>query len=399
MPQVVAKPDHIPDELVRDFDFAHPPGMEDGVYAAWKRLHDGPDIFWTPHYGGHWVATRAEDIETIQKDYQRFSHEVFSLPREAKPLRFLPLEVDPPVHEAYRKVISPPFTPKAIAKLEGVARELAIRLIEGFKAKGRCEFVSDFSRHLPVTVFLGIADLPLERREQFISWADAAARGGGDLELKKRAFGEAFAYLSKVIDERTANPGQDLLSEVVHGKINGREPTREERLGMGILLFFGGIDTVASMLSFIALFLATHPEHRKQLVQNPQIVPQAVEELLRRHGLSNTLRLITQDFEYKGIPFKKGDLIQVPISLHGLDERRWERPLEVDFNRKTTFHATFGNGPHRCPGSNLARTEIRVFLQEWMARIPDFTIAKGEKVVTATGSVNAVEYLPLEWRV
>ena len=168
---------------------------------------------------------------------------------------------------------------------------------------------------------------------------------------------------------------------------------------MGILLFFGGIDTVASMLSFIALFLATHAEHRKQLVQNPQIVPQAVEEFLRRHGLSNTVRLITEDFEYKGVPFRKGDLIQVPISLHGLDDRRWEHPMDVDFNRKTTFHATFGNGPHRCPGSNLARTEIRVFLQEWMPRIPDFTIPKGEKVVTATGNVNAVEYLPLEWSV
>lgn len=396
MPEVVTDiPAHVPRNLVFDFDFANVPGAEENVHLAWKRLHEGPDIFWTPHYGGHWVATRAEDIEHIQKDHEHFSHKEFSLPRGVKPFRFAPLEYDPPEHADYRQVISPAFGPAVVAGLEKEARELAIRLIENLKPKGGCEFVSDFARHLPITVFLHMVDLPLSDREKFLEWAEIMVRSPSK-EVKQKAFGETVAYLSRYIDERTAHPGKDLISRVVQAKVNGRPMERDEVLGMCTVLFFGGLDTVASMLSFVALFLARNPGHRRQLIDNPDIIPNAIEEFLRRHGLSNTTRVIAKDFDHKGIPFKQGELIQVPISLHGMDERRYENPLEVDFNRKP-IHATFGNGPHRCPGSNLARTELRVFLQEWLSRIPDFQVKPGDKVRTQSGSVNGVVHLPLVW--
>jgi cytochrome P450 len=389
-------PAHISKDVVRDFDFNHVPGAEEDVYLAWKQLQDGPEIFWTPHYGGHWVVTRADDVEMVQKDHERFSHEVMTLPRNAKPIRTPPIQYDPPEHGGYRAILNRAFSPKVVAGLEQDVRDLAINLIEGFEQKGECEFVSDFARHLPIVIFLRMVDLPMEHREMFLEWAEAAVRSP-DLHAKRAAYQHAIDYLSKVIEQRTANPGDDLISMVIAGKIEGRPLNHDEVLGMCTLLFVGGLDTVAGMISFIAMFLAKNPAHRKQLINTPEILPQAIEELLRRHGMSNTVRLITRDMEHKGLQFKKGEFIMVPISLHGMDDTKWANPLTVDFSRNTREHATFGNGPHRCPGAGLARAEIRAFLQEWLKRIPDFEIKAGEKVQTATGSVNGVERMVLSW--
>lgn len=389
-------PLHVPPHLVIDFDFTAVPGADEDVHLAWKRLHEGPDLFWTPYFGGHWVATRAAEIERIQSDHESFSHREFSLPRGIKPFPFVPLEVDPPEHADYRRIISPAFAPAVISKLEASARELAIDLIEGFRSRGGCEFVSEFARQLPVVVFLRMIDLPLGNREKFIGWAEVMARSPL-VEARQQAFTETVEYLSAFITERTAHPKNDLISRVVQSRVNGRPLRPDEVLGMTTLLFFGGLDTVASMLSFVARFLARSPGHRRQLIQDPALIPVAVEEFLRRYGLSNTIRVVTRDMEFGGVQLKQNDIIMVPISLHGMDERRYDDPLSIDFGRKPV-HATFGNGTHRCPGANLARTELRVFLEEWLKRIPEFEIKAGDMDRTATGSVNAVTYLPLSWR-
>lgn len=389
-------PSHIPPQLAIDFDFGNVPGATEDPHLAWKKLHDGPDLVWTPHYGGHWIATRAEDIEFIQRDHDHFSHREFTLPKGIKPFRFAPLEFDPPEHGPYRAIINPAFTPKAVGDLEGEARALAIELIEGFKARGECEFVSDFAHHLPVRMFMRMADLPLDLRDRFMGWAEVMTHGTSK-EAKQAAFGATVEYLSGIIAERSRNPGTDMMSRVVTAKINGEPLEPDIVKGMCAVLFFGGLDTVASMMSFIAIFLARNPGHRKQLIANPAIIPDAVEEFLRRFGLSNTMRTLTTDFHYKGVLLKKDDMIQVPISLSGMDERRYPNAMEVDFSRKP-LHLTFGSGPHRCPGSMLARTEIRVFIEEWLKRIPDFEIRSGEKPLTVTGPVNGVVNLPLVWK-
>jgi cytochrome P450 len=395
MTELSAVPPHVPTHLVRDFDFAAIPGAHDDVHLAWQRLHDGPRLFWSPHYGGHWVATRADDIERIQTDHRVFSHREFSLPRGYKPFPFVPLEADPPEHADYRRVIAPFFSPVVVAKLESQVRELTISLIESFKPRGSCEFVAEFARHLPVTVFLGMIDLPLAERERFIAWGEVMTRATSSKE-KQDVLRQTVEYLSRFIAERTASPKDDLISRVVKAEVNGRPVRQDEVLGMTTLLFFGGLDTVASMLSFVARFLARNPSHRRQLIDDPKLIPGAIEEFLRRHGLSNTVRILNEDAELGGVQLKKDDIIMVPISLHGLDERRFPDALSLDFKRKPV-HATFGNGPHRCPGSNLARTEVRVFLEEWLKRIPEFEITPGEQSRTATGAVNTVTYLPLSW--
>ncbi|MEX3841750.1 cytochrome P450 [Paraburkholderia sp. BR10882] len=389
-------PDHVPRELVVDFDYMNPPGAQDDVHLAWKSLHAGPDIVWSPYYGGHWIATRGEDIDAMQKDHTRFSHQSVNIP-PLNESRLVPLELDPPEHTAYRNLITPAFLPQAIASLESDVRSLAIELIEKIAPRGECEFVSEFSKILPIVIFLRLADLPLSDREQLLEWAEWAVRGNLDerIESQHRLGG----YIATWVEKRKAQAGGDLVSLIVNAQIDGKPISPARMFGMFIVVLFGGLDTVASLMGFIARFLAENPAHRRQLIENPELMVSSVDELIRRFGVANTARLITQDMEYKGVQFKKGDQIQLPNSLFGLDDRKFSNPLAVDLTRKPVMHAAFGNGPHRCPGSFLARTEIKVFLQEWLKRIPDFRIREGDKPRCGSGSVNGMLYLPLAWDV
>jgi cytochrome P450 len=389
-------PAHVPQNLVVDWDFHHVPGAEADTHLAWKRLHDSPEVVWTPYYGGHWIATRAEAIREVQTQHETFSHEVFSLPRTPRMLPFVPLELDPPRHTDYRRILNLAFSPKRIHALKEQINALAHELVEALVSKGHCEFVADFARHFPVTVFLRLVNLPMSERELFLAWAEAMTHGDS-AQAKMQAFQSAVQYLDRFIRERRAHPGADLISEVIASRVVGDPMGEAEVVGMVTLLFFGGLDTVASMMSFIARFLATHPQHRRQLAEQPGLVPRATEEFIRRFGLSNTVRLVKHDRVFHGAPLREGELIMVPISLSSMDDRKWTHPLEIDFSRATEGHDTFGNGPHRCPGANLARLEIQTFLEAWLWRIPEFEITPGERPVTVTGAVNGVDRLPLSW--
>ena len=391
-------PAHVPPERVVDFNCFDPEGVDEDVQLAWRRLHDiAPDIFWTPRNGGHWVATRAEDIETIQRDHDRFSHRNHTIPMQPPHFPSLPLGVDPPRQAPYRALIAPAFLPRVVQTLEATVRQVAIDLLEDLQPRGECEFMEDFARILPVTVILGLLGLPQQDRPRLIELAELIVRTPG-VERRVEAQARIKAYLADWIPKRLAEPGDDLISKVVHAEIDGRPISEEEMYSVCQLLLVGGLDTVASMMGFICRFLAEHPEHRRQLIEEPALMRGAVEELIRRHGVSNTARLITHDFDYKGVAFKAGDLVQIPNSLYGLDERRVADPLTVDFRRELPIpHAAFGNGVHTCPGAILARREIKVFLEEWLRRIPDFRIKPGSRPVQVTGRVSSVTRLELVW--
>lgn len=395
---VTPVPSHVPSELVFDFDFFNPPGGEEDIHLAWKRLHDqAPDIFWTPRNGGHWIATRAEDIDVMQLDHERFSHGNFMLPKQDMPFPPLPLNLDPPEHTPFRQLIAPALSPRAVQSLTDTARATAIELIDKLAPQGHCEFVGDFAKVLPIVVFLGIVDLPAEDRELLLPLADVVVRSP-DPQAKMEANKQIAGYLMKWIQLRSQEPGSDLISKIAHAKIKGRPLTPPEVFGLCTLVLVGGLDTVAGMLAFIARYLAEHPEHRRELIERPELLPVAIEELMRRHGLPNTARLITHDFEYKGIAFKQGEMIQMPKVLYNFDERVIDDPLTVNFHRPQPVpNATFGAGPHKCPGGPLARNEVQVFLEEWLKRIPDFRIKPGSKVRTMGGMVNGLESLELVW--
>lgn len=396
----MTRPANVPAELVRDFNLYDIPGSSEDVQAAYARFQDGPDIFWTPHNGGHWVATRGEDILAMQRDYKHFSHQHIVLPpMPSGTPRQIPLEIDPPEHARYRRPLMQALVPAIVAELEANVRKVAVDAIERVLPNGECEFIEDFAKVLPIHVFLEMVDLPIADKAMLLPVAEASVRGR-DAETRARAHAEMGAYLLDKVRDRRAHPGNDLLSKLVNVELDGGRISENEAVDYATLVLFGGLDTVAGMIGFFARFLALNPGHRRQLVErldDKAFLNHAIEELLRRHGLANTARLIAEDFDYKGIAFRKGDRI-LPANLFvGLDDRLNDDPLVVDFDREKPVHAVFGNGPHACPGAVLARREIRIFLEEWLRRIPDFRIKPGTQPVLATGMVNGVLRLDLCW--
>jgi cytochrome P450 len=390
----VPVPAHVPAEAVVDFDFQNPQGAHDDVILAWHRLAGRRPMLWTPRNGGHWIATNAAAIEELQMDSQRFSHREMILPAGLKPFKMLPLEADPPEHLQYRKIIHPWFTPSKVRALEGKARELACELIDQIVARGECEFVSEFAQLYPIGMFLGLVDFPASDRAALLAYTEGAVRGTPIKRLQSIV--QMHFYLGEKVVDRDRNPGDDLISRMCKAEIKGRKLSEEELHGMMAVVVFGGLDTVAAMASFITCFLAQNPAHRQQLIDHPELIPHAVDEMIRRHGVTNTSRYVTEDTEVCGQRLKQGDMVQVPNVLFGLDPERFADPLTVDFTRKGPIrHAAFGNGAHRCVGSLLAEMELRVFLEEWLKRIPDFHITAGQAPRFSSGMVNGVTRLPL----
>ncbi|MBV9994307.1 MAG: cytochrome P450 [Caulobacteraceae bacterium] len=399
--ELAPRPAHVPPERVYDFDYYNAPGSDRDVHRAWKRLHEeAPDIFWTPRYGGHWVVTRGEDLELMQMHYDRFSHRKYRIPYDPAMANepMLPLAEDPPVSTPFRALIAPAFLPKVVARLEEHVRDVAIKAIEEFLPRGECEFVSEFASVLPIVVFLEMMGLPLDNARWLLEQTEIGIRSNS-IEKRAAAHAAIKGYLTRFTDERAANPGDDIISKIVAAEIDGRPITHAEVMGVCTLLMAGGLDTVTSMLGFVAWHLARNPEQRRELIEHPELIRNAVEELIRRYGLANNVRMATHDFEYNGVQFKEGEQILIPTALYGLDERKVDDPLKVDFHREFPIpHAAFGNGVHTCPGATLARRELRIFLEEWLKRIPDFQVKPGTTPVTACGGVNTVKELHLSWR-
>lgn len=391
-------PSHVPADRVIDFDYlASEPGSD--IYAWFARLHDGPDIFWTPRHGGHWVVTRHDDIAAVLSDPATFSSRHQTIPAEGVPLRMPPIELDPPLHGEFRRLIAPFFTPRAIGDLEQTALALSRALIDRFEARGSCDFMREFAFEMPIGIFLSLVDLPDDDRLFLLEQTDAIVRGATP-DVQIAGFEQIFGYLARKYDERRLAPGKDMLSALLLARIEGGRPlTHDELMGMGVLLLVGGLDTVAGLMGFIMLHLTENDDQRRALAAEPGRIPAAVEELMRRFSIANVSRVVVADIEFRGVTMKAGDMILAATSLAGIDDRQYPDPMTVDFDRVDKRSLVFGRGPHMCIGAFLARTELKVFLAEWLSRIPDFAIAPGERPTVASGRANAVFSLPLVWSV
>ncbi|MEJ0045304.1 MAG: cytochrome P450 [Rhodospirillales bacterium] len=279
--------------------------------------------FW-PRHGGYWVVNRAALLAEAFPDFERFSSDrAISIPAVPGTPAQLPIDADPPLHGFYRRPLNVAMSPRAVRTYAAEARALAIELIDALKPRGECEFVADFARHLPMTIFLRLVDLPLEDRERLIELADQMIRGGTQ-EAKYAALQGTYAYLEEWVKRRREHPGDDLLSRIVQMQVEGRTATHEEALGECALVLFGGLDTVAGTMSFVARFLATHPDHRQQLVEDPTLIPAAIEELLRRHSIPTLGRKVTRDMEFgrRSVeagrpPDARSTLAWAPMNVHG----------------------------------------------------------------------------------
>ncbi len=397
-PNLAERPPHVPSECVVDFDYFNPPGIERGedVFTALGHLHEGPDIVWTPRNGGHWIATRAEDMRWIRSEPLLFSRKESLVPAGMMHTLMPPTNIDPPYHARFRAVMNPFFTPAAVGRMEHRIRDITIELIEGFRPKGECDFVEQFARIMPVVVFLDMLGLPSERRGQFLEWGRGYINAP-DNESKDRAAAAIAEFLTGVLDERDASPRGDLFSAIAAWRTNPRFQSEDEVIGMAMVSFLAGLDTVTGLLNFTAWHLAEHPEAQLRLAEGPEIVPRAAEEYIRRHGLSNSGRLITEDVTRKGVALKAGEILLVVDALCSMDERVCPDARAVDFDRQDGITDTFGNGVHRCVGEHLARLEMRIFLEEWTRRIPEFRIDPARPPVSYSGVVIGMSRLDLRW--
>lgn len=396
-------PHHVPPELVKYFDFRT--GLGDRPHDVVAALHDGPPIFYSPRShqvrggvgSGTWIVTSAQDIRDVLQDTETFSSASNRSYVMGDTWRLIPLELDPPEHGKWRKLLNPIFSPKAIEAHSQRIRSWAIELIEELKPLGATEFISEFSERYPVGIFLDLLGLPRSDMARFRKWVDIFVH---DPEDRGIVMAELKAYLEDVMVDRRTNPGgEDLITLVTQLEIDGRPVTDEEALGVCFLMFVGGLDTVVSSLGFHLRYLAENPEDQKRLRENPKMLPVAVEELFRAFPVVTVGRKVTRDTTIHGVQLKAGDFITTSTLLATSDPREFENPGKVDITRDPNRHNAFSFGPHRCLGSHLARTEVTIALEEWLKRIPDFSIAPGAKIKALGGGVVALESLPLVWKV
>jgi cytochrome P450 len=314
------------------------------------------------------------------------------------PITLTLIEWDGDLHADAREVLAPFFSPKSVRNLEDVARKLTHELMDGFQARGECEFVREFGLRMPIIIVMSLMGLPSEDTPYLMGISEDIVRSV-DPAVQQDAFQRVNDYIAnRVMPERRANPGDDIFSAILKARIEGGRPfSDEEIISFGSVLIAAGLDTVASMLGFITRFLADNPAHRQQLLDDPGLINDALEELMRRFHIANIARVVAQDLEYKGVAMKEGDCILIPTSAAGIDARRFTDPFTVDFRRGDKKTLIFGRGAHQCVGAFLARTELRVFLHEWLKRIPHFRVKPGETPVAVPGKANCLRYLPLVW--
>lgn len=390
-------PAHVPKDRVVDFDIYNPPCKDEGYAFAWKDLQDrSPELIWSICNGGHWIATRGKVMREIFDDYKHFSSSVLMAPRERGEIKLLPTAVDPPRHRSYRSLLNRGLAPAAIRIMEDGIRSYTIELVEKLEGIGRCEFIEDFARHLPLGVFFKLADLPLSDRDMLGRWMEQVLRPDGSM-TQEEAMGRFADYLLPYIRARRQKPGSDMISTIVSGVIDERPITDDEAIQMCTALVLGGLDTVIAFMSFTMNYLARSPESRRYILENPREISNVVEELFRRFPVGTNMRLVKEDYEFHGVLLKEDDLISMPQILHSLDEHIYEKPLEIDFTRNAAGYCAFGHGVHHCPGSFLAKVEIRVLLEEWLPRIPNFELEPGAPISVSTGVTSGIFHLPLRW--
>jgi cytochrome P450 len=346
------------------------------------------------------VLSRLADIEMALKRTDVFSSNMDAVDLgNVRPL--IPLQIDPPEHAKYRRILDPLFTPREMARREPAVTALVNEMIDGFADRGECDFHAEFAVPLPCTVFLQLLGLPLEDLEKFLAWKDAVIRPEGaqgpaqHREAAAPAAQQIYEYFERAIDDHIANPREDVMSALIAAEVEGKPLTREELLDICFLFLIAGLDTVTDSLDCFFVYLARHPEQRRLLIEQTEILPSAIEELLRwETPVPGVARVAIQDVEVAGCPISKGERISPLLGAANTDPAEFPDPDVVDFRRNPNRHRAFGGGPHRCLGSHLARMELRVALREFHRRIPDYEIPAGVQL-TYTNALRSVERLPL----
>jgi cytochrome P450 len=373
-------------------------------YLVWDELRNSCPVAHSDRWGSSWLPTRFEDIFAIAHDHKRFSSRsitVTPVPHDPAGsaeygVRSMPISVDQPAHTWSRRLLLPAFNVRSVQKWEPVTRDLCRSLVTGFAHKGRADAAAGYAQQIPVRVIAGMLGIPAEMSDTFTGWVRGVLEIGlqnPEVRIKSRT--AIIAFFRECIAERRANPGDDLISELLAAEVDGHPVSEDNIVGMCFLLLVAGIDTTWSAIGSSLWHLAIHAEDRARLAADPGLMTTAVEELLRAYAPVTMARIVNEDTEVAGCPMRSGDRVLMSFPAANRDPEKFPDADKVLIDRGKNPHIAFGVGIHRCVGSNLARMEVRVALEEWMAGIPDFWVEEPAAVTWAGGQVRGPRSLPV----
>ena len=378
-------------------------------FPIWDELRENCPVAHSERWGGSWMPTSYEDIFNIARDVQHFSSRNVLVapagppPAEAGPqvaaafqVGAPPITSDPPVHTWARRLLLPPFSAKAIERWEPETRELCRSLIAGFIGNGRADAAADYAQQIPPRVIASMLGISKDMANTFTDWVRGFLEFGlTNADIRGEAARAILGFLRERIEERKEQPGDNLISYLLESQVDGRPVPEPHVLGTCFLLLVAGIDTTWSSIGSALWHLAQHPEDRARLVNEPELVPVAVEELLRAYSPVTMARVVAEDVEYAGCKMSAGDRVLMSFPAANRDPDKFPDADKVIIDRAENPHIAFGAGIHRCAGSNLARMEMRVSIEEWLARIPEYRLEDPDAVTWAGGQVRGPRSMPV----
>jgi cytochrome P450 len=390
-----------PADWATDWDHTHD-AYAAAAPAIWDDLRDRCPVAHTDRFGGAWMPVRHADVSAIAHDTEHFTSQSVIIsdfrPSTPAPVGFAPpITSDPPFHERARRLLLPAFSPKAVAPLEATTRELCRRLLDEALDAADGDVVdaaTAYAQHIPVGVIAHMLGVPPEDGDRFRVFIHRILEKPGQAGPVDEE-DTMISYLQRVIADHRETPRDDLIGYLLDLEVDGRHLGDDHVLGTVALLLIAGIDTTWSAIGASIWHLAQHPEHRRRLVDDPAVMPFAVEELLRAYAPVTMARLVAKDVEVGGEVLKEGDWVLLPFPAANRDPEAFDDADEVVLDRARNRHSAFGLGIHRCLGSNLARLELRVALEEWTRRVPDFELADPGGVRWSTGQVRGPRTLPI----
>jgi cytochrome P450 len=370
------------------------PEFRQDPHSTWRAMREGGcPVAHSGAWGGSWMPVAYDDIRDIARDGTHFSSravEVAGPLESAGGLYLPPLTSDPPEHKPHRDVLMPYFLPKRIAEFEPFIREQARTLTEKLAEQGGGDVVLDFAQPLTIAVLTKMLGVP--PGEQFTDWMIRMIRiGPKDQSVRAQAVGEILGYLGQLLDERTAEPREDLITYLAGAEIDGEPLSRKHKLGAAFLILIAGADTTWSAIGASLWHLGHQDEDRRRLVADPSLVDTAAEEFLRVYAPVSVGRLSKEDVELHGRTICAGERVLLAFGAANRDPDVFDDPDEIRIDRKRNRHLTFGSGEHRCLGSNLARLELRVTLEEWLRAMPEFRLVDPEHIEWSGGQTRGPE--------
>ncbi len=378
-------------------------------FPIWDKLREECPVAHTERWGGSWMPTRYEDLFNIARDIQHFSsREVLVAPGGPPPdedeedewdedmpeaLRDYapeapPITSDPPIHTWARKLLLAPFSAKSVARYEQLTIDNCNDLIDGFIDKGRCDGAVDYAQQIPSYVIANMLGIPDEMHPQFTTWVQNFLELGlTNTDLQAEAGQAIFKFLWEALEDHKEHPKDDLITYLLNEKVDGEPVPETHVLGTCFLILLAGIDTTWSSIGSAFWHLAQNPQDRKRLIEEPELIDMAIEELLRAYSPVTMARYVAEDTEYGGCPMKEGDRLLMNFPAANRDPEKFENPDQVILDRPNNPHIAFGVGIHRCAGSNLARMEMKVSITQFLNRIPDFRLEDPKAVTWAGGQV------------